>query len=214
MKGLLRNNLFAVYANAKVFSVFLLLWGIFVAAVPSQSLQIGYGLTGIIGFPVNAIAVVKSEYASKWGKYKLTLPVKRMDIIKSLFLNQIIWLFVGVLFAGAGVSLSWLLHGCVFDQPVDALTMIALGVSISLFMGAIFFPLFYLGGEERGEVFLVISILCAFGIDLLLVNVLNELLEPGIAAVLIGAAALVACSLAAFVASYWVTAGIFRKKEY
>lgn len=214
MRGLLKNNLFAVYANARVFSVFLLLWGIFVIAVPSQSLQIGYGLTGIIGFSVNAIAVVKNEYASKWGKYKLTLPVKRRDIIKSLFLNQIIWLLVGVLFAGTGISLSWLLHGCVFDQPVDALTLTALGISISLFMGAVFFPLFYLGGEERGEVLLVISILCAFGVDLLLVNVFNELLEPGIAAVLIGAAALVACSVAAFEASYWVTVGIFKRKEY
>ena len=95
MKGLLRNNLYAALSNAKVFSGFMILFGIFAVAVISQSLQISYAMIGIIGFSVNAIAVTKNEYVSKWGKYKLTLPVKRTDIVKSLFLNQMIWLLVG-----------------------------------------------------------------------------------------------------------------------
>lgn len=62
--------------------------------------------------------------------------------------------------------------------------------------------------------FLVISILCAFGIDLVIVNVLNELLEPGITTILFGAAVLVVCSLLAFAVSYLLTVGIFKRKEY
>lgn len=38
MKGLLKNNYFAVRSNAKAFSVFMLLLGIFVVAVISPSL--------------------------------------------------------------------------------------------------------------------------------------------------------------------------------
>lgn len=214
MKGLLRNNFSAVCANAKVFSIFMLLFGIFVAAVVSQSAQIGYAMTGMVGFSFNAVAVVKNEYVSKWGKYKLTLPVRRADIIKSLYLNHIIWLLIGTLFVGAGIGLSYFLHGCAFDQSIDILTMFALGISMSLFMGAIFFPIFFFGGEERSEVFLVISILCAFGIDLLLVSILNELLEPGFTTILFGAAALVVSSLLAFAVSYPLTVRIFRRKEY
>ena len=60
--------------------------------------------------------------ARKWGKYKLTAPVKRADIVKSYFINQLIWLFVGMIFAGVGPGLSWLLYGCPFDQNIDALT--------------------------------------------------------------------------------------------
>ena len=214
MRGLLKNNIFTVLANVKVFSAFMLILGISVAAIRSQSFQIGYVLIGIVGFSVNAIVGVKNEFVSKWGKYKLTLPVKRADIVKSYFINQIIWMLVGTLFAGAVMGLSWLLHGCPFDQPIDAFTLVALGVSASLFMGAMFFPLFYLGGAERSDVFLVITLLCAFGIDLVITTVINELLDPGITTILFGASALIAFSLLAFALSYPLSVFIFGKKEY
>ena len=218
MKGLLKNNLLTVWANAKVFSIFMLIIGIFIVAVSSQPFQICYGMIGIVGFSVNAIAVVKNEFVSKWGKYKLTLPVKRADIVKSYFFNQIIWMLAGTLFVGIEIGLSWLLHGCPFDQPIDALTMAALGISISLFMGAMFFPLFYLGGAERSDVFLVITLLCAFGIDWIIVTVTNELfnklLGPGIPTILLGASVLIICSFIAFCVSYPLTVRIFNKKEY
>ena len=166
MKGLLKNNFFAVYANVKVFSIFMFFLGVFVVAVISQPLLFGYALLGTVGFSANAITSIKKEYVSKWGKYKLTLPVKRADIIKSYFLSQLIWLLVGMLLGGISVSLSWLLHGCPFDNAIDAITLFAFGVSMNLFTGAFFFPLFYLGGEERSEAFLVISLLRAVGVAL------------------------------------------------
>lgn len=214
MKGLLKNNFYAAYANAKVFSVFMILFGIFTVAVISQPLLIGYALTGIVGFSANAVAVVKNEFASKWGKYKLTLPVRRADIVKSLFVNQMIWLAIGTGFAGIGTGLSWLLHGCPFDQPVDILSIFSLGISMSLFMGAVFFPMFYLGGEERSEVFLIISFLGAFAIDFAIISIINEVLEPGIVNILLGGVVLVSCSLLAFVLSCLLTVWIFRRKEY
>lgn len=214
MKGLLKNNFYAVLANAKVFSIFMLISGIFVAAVVSQSLVIGYVITGMVGFSLNAAAVAKNEFVSKWGKYKLTLPVKRADIIKSMYLNHIFWLLIGTAFAGTVTGSSWLLHGCPFDLPMDILTMFILGISISLFMGAIFFPLFYLGGAERSEVFLVISLLCAFGLDLVIVTVVNDLMEPGMTASMTGLVILFLSSLLAFVLSCPLTLSIFRRKEY
>ncbi|MDE7418268.1 MAG: ABC-2 transporter permease [Lachnospiraceae bacterium] len=214
MKGLLRNNIYGTLSNAKVFAGFMTLFGFFGIAVVSQSVQIGYVMIGIIGFSVSAIIVAKSEFTTKWGKYKLTLPVKRADIVKSQFLNQVIWLLVGTFFAGVELGLSWLVHGCPFDQHIDVLTLFALGISMSLFMGAIFFPLFYAGGEERGEVFWMIAILCAFGIDYTIVTILNSLLEPGISTIVFGAVALIVCSLAAFGVSYLLTVSIYSKKEY
>lgn len=214
MKGLLKNNLYATLSNAKVFSGFMILFGIFVVAVISQSLQIGYTMVGIIGFSANAVLTGKNESSSKWGKYKLTLPVKRADIVKSLFLNQVIWLFAGTVFVGIEISLSWLIHGCPFDQRIDVLTMFAIGISMSLFMGAIFFPLLYIGGEERGEVFLIIALLCAFGIDFAIISVVNDILDHGLFCIMFGAAVLIAGSLAAFALSYPLTVSIFKQREY
>ena len=160
MKGLLKNNYFAVRSNAKAFSVFMLLLGIFVVAVISPSLLMGYALLGMIGFSLNAIAGLRKESSTKWSKYKLTAPVKRSDIVKSYFISQILWLIVGIAYAGIGVALSIMLHGVTLDRNVDIFMLFVIGIGISLFMGAIFFPLFYLGGEERNEVFLIISLLC------------------------------------------------------
>ena len=209
MKGLLKNNFFAVYANVKVFSIFMFFLGVFVVAVISQPLLFGYALLGTVGFSANAITSI-----SKWGKYKLTLPVKRADIIKSYFLSQLIWLLVGMLLGGISVSLSWLLHGCPFDNAIDAITLFAFGVSMNLFTGAFFFPLFYLGGEERSEAFLVISLLSAVGVALGISSLINFYLEPGLATILLGSAILLICSVLTFILSYPLTVSIYNKKEY
>ncbi len=214
MKGLLKNNFFAVCSNVKVFTAFMLMLGIFVAAVISPSLLIGYVLLSIVGFSVIAITGIKKEFVSKWGKYKLTLPIKRANVIKSYFISQLIWLLVGIAFAGADISLSWFLHGCPFDKSIDTLSVFALGISVSLLTEAFFFPLFYLSGEEKSEVSLGISLLCGIGITLGIISILNLYLTPGPDTVLIGAAALIICPLPVFALSYPLTVSIYRKKEY
>lgn len=214
MRGLLRSNFLAVWPNAKVFSGFMFLLGVFVASVISQPLLIGYALLGMAGFSVNAIFGIKKEFVSKWGKYKLTLPVTRADIVKSYFFGQLAWLLVGIAFAGIAVGVSWALHGCPFDNRIDALSIFALGVSISLFTGAFFFPLFYLGGEERCEAFLAISLFCSGGIALGLISLINFYLDPGLATVLLGAGLLLGCALLAFALSYPLAVRIYNGKEY
>ncbi|MCM1225033.1 MAG: ABC-2 transporter permease [Lachnospiraceae bacterium] len=207
MRGLLKNNFFTVWANAKVFSIFMLVWGILVVIVPYDTLQMWYILIGIVGFSVNAVSGIGNEYTSKWGKYKLTLPVKRADIVKSLFLSQIIWLLVGLLFSGIGITLSFLLHGYSYDQLIGMLSMFALGICVSFFMGAMFIPLLYLGGEEKSIVFLIITLLCSFSIASILFNITD-------AAPLLGIALSIFCSVLLFALSYPVTVSIYRKKEY
>lgn len=207
MKGLLKNDFMAVCTNAKVFSIFMLLFGAFSVVVKSQSVQMYFAMIGIVGFSVNVVAVLNNEYASKWGKYKLTLPVKRADIVKSLFLNHIIWLLIGTIFAGTGIVLSWLIHGCPFHYYSDIFSTFTSGISISLFMGAIFIPLFYLGGEEKSIVFMIIAFLCAVGLTSLLIGIPE-------ASPLIGSVIMYVCPLLTFALSYPLSVGIFKKKEY
>lgn len=90
MKGLLINNLYAAYAAVKMFAAAMILLGIFVIAVVSQPLQIGYGLLSMVGFPMVSILSLQKENGSKWGNYKLTAPVRRIDIIRSYFVSQLL----------------------------------------------------------------------------------------------------------------------------
>lgn len=61
MKGLLKNNLYATRSNAAVFSIFMFILGIFVVAVISRPLLIGYVLLGMVGFSVNTITSIKKN---------------------------------------------------------------------------------------------------------------------------------------------------------
>lgn len=203
MKGLFRNNFFAVWINAKVFLIFMLLFAIVVTIIPVQTLQMYFIMIGIVGFSVIAATAIGNEFSLKWGKYKLTLPVKRTDIVRSLFLNQIFWTIVGTLFTGIVTGLSYMIQGFSFDQFSGIFSLFILAVSISFFMGAIFIPMIYLTGEDKIVVFLIISLFCAVGIAAMLFNI------P-----LFGNAIIITCALMLFAVSYPLTISIFKRKEF
>ena len=203
MKGLFRNNFFAVWINAKVFLIFMLLFAIVVTIIPAQTLQMYFIMMGIVGFSVIAATAIGNEFSLKWGKYKLTLPVKRTDIVRSLFLNQIFWIIVGTLFTGIASGLSYMIHGFSFDQFSGIFSLFILAVSISFFMGAIFIPMIYLTGEDKIVVLLIISMFCAVGIAAMLFNI------P-----LFGNVIIITCALLLFAVSYPLTISIFKRKEF
>lgn len=178
--------------------------------------MISYMLLAMIGFSFNSIASLRKESNGKWSKYKLTTPVKRSTIVQSYFLSLFLWLVVGMVFAGIGAALSVMLHGFSFDRNTDIFMLFVAGVGISLLMGAIFFPLFYMGGEERNEVFLVISLLCGIGLVMGLTTLVNTLFPSPMTTmqILLGGAVIFVCALLAFVISCPITAYIFYQKEY
>ena len=83
-------------------------------------------------------------------------------------------------------------------------------------MGAIFVPLFLAGGEERNEVFLVISLLGGVGLVVGLTALINTLFPSPMTEtqVISGSAIIFACALLAFAVSCPVTVYIYLRKEY
>ena len=193
MKGLFKSNFLAVWTNAKIFLLFMFAMGIAVIIIPDQTWQMYFIIIGIVGLAVNAATVIGNEFSSKWGKYKLTLPVKRIDIVKSLYINQLLWIMIGMLFVGIIIALSYLLHGITFEQFEGISGVLVVGISIMV----------YLAGEDKTIVFLIISLICALGIVTMLFNI--PLFGPFI---------LIGCSILLFIVSFPLTVGIFKKKEY
>mgnify|MGYP006990140960 CR=1 FL=1 len=91
---------------------------------------------------------MRKESVTKWSKYKLTVPVKRSEIISgnkifiqvedpiinpipenklitknSSLRSSLLWLVVGMIFAGIGVAFSVMLHGFPFDRNTDIFMM-------------------------------------------------------------------------------------------
>lgn len=218
MRGLLRNNFYATLAGAKAFMGIAVLLGIFVIAMDNviPTLIISYALLVMIGFSLNSIASIRKESATKWGKYKLTAPVKRRDVVKSFFVSQLLWLAVGIAFAAAAVALSVALHGFPFDKNTDAFMLFVVGIGISLFMGAFFIPLYFLGGEERSEVILVVSLLGGTGMLMGLTALINKLYPGNMTPrqIILSGIFMVVCGAAAFAVSCPLTVWVFKKKEY
>lgn len=217
MKGLIKSNLYTALLNAKVFFITIVLLGIFVIAMDAGSPSLIICLLSVmIGFSFISLESVGLESISKWSKYKLTAPVKRSDIVKSLYLSLLLWLSVGVVFAGISTALSAVLHGYPFDRNTDVFMLFAAGIGISLFMSAIFFPLFFLGGEERNGVFLIVSILCGIGIVMGFSSLINSLFPNGMTTRqnILGGTAVVACAALAFILSCPLTVYLFQQKEY
>lgn len=200
----------------------MILLGIFVIAAdtimdtPSPSLLICYMSSVMIGFSFISLESVGKENTTRWIKHKLTAPVTRSDIVKSLYLSLLIWLAAGIIFAGIGVTLSVALHGFPFDRDIDVFMLYVVGIGISLFMGALFFPLLLLAGEERSEVCLIISILCGIGIIIGISSLINSFFPKGMTTgqSLISGMALLACAALAFGISCLLTVHLFRRKEY
>lgn len=218
MRGLFRNNFYATLLSAKAFAGIVVLAGMFVVAMDNTipSLIIGYMLLVMIGFSLNSIASIRKESATKWGKYKLTVPVKKRDIVLSFFASQLLWLAVGIGFAGVGIVLSVALHGNPFDRNTDIFMLFVVGIGISLFMGAIFFPLYFLGGEERNEVILLVSLLGGIGVIMGLTTLIR-IMYPGNMTtwqIVLNGIFMMVCAVAAFAASYPVSVGLFKRKEY
>lgn len=218
MKGLLKNNFYSSISNAKFLAGVMFLLGIIVVIMDNDTptLLIGYMLLGMVGFSISSLAGLQRENTTKWGKYKLTVPVKRKEIIKSYFVSQIIWLIVGMSIALIVMGLSIMLHGFPFDRHTDILMVFVAGIGISLFMGALFFPLFHIGGNERNEVTFIVSLLCAIGLTMGIVTLINFLFGSKMTTVqiLMGAAILFTCAILLFTMSYFLTVIIFKQKEY
>lgn len=218
MRGLFRNNFYATLLSAKAFAGIAVVLGVFVVAMDNAipSLIIGYMLLVMIGFSLISIASIRKEGATKWGKYKLTTPVKTGDIVISFYASQLLWLAVGVVFAGIGIALSVALHGNPFDRNTDVFMLFVVGIGISLFMGAIFFPLYFLGGEERGEVTLMVSLLGGIGVLMGLTTLINIMYPEHMTTrqIVLSGIFLMVCGAAAFAVSYPVSVGVFQRKEY
>ena len=216
MKGLLKNNYYAMLPNTKVLLIvvsFLLVLNI---GLKNQILMISYVLLCMIGFPLNSVTSLQKESVTKWNKYKLTMPVTRAAIVRSYYVSLLLCLSVGIVFAGVGIVPAIMLHGFPFDKNIDIFMLLVAGASSSLFMGAIFLPLFYSGGEERGEMFLVISVLCGIGIVIGIIVCINMLVPPPVTTMqlILSGIGMLVSALIIFAVSYPLTVAVYHKKEY
>lgn len=217
MRGLLKNDFYAALSNCAVFAGVIALLGVVVTALANEAptLLTRYAWMCSVGFSAILLESLGKGNCAKWAAYKLTMPVSKTDIAAGNYISAAIGIAAATVFAGIVVYLSVMLHGFFFDKNTDIINIFACGTGISLFMGAFFLPLSYLGGDQRREAFLFVSAMGAVGIFMGLVCMINVSFGPNMSEleIIIAAVILLACSLAAYVASFPLTLWILKRNK-
>jgi len=221
MIGLLKNYYYGAFGSAVIFLVAFLAAGFGLLFTGGSDMFVyGFILVSGVAFSFNAVSGFRKESSTKWNKYELTAPIKRKDIVKSRYVNHILWVCIGILLSTAFVSLTLLIHGNqYFDNGIrDILSLFSTSIVIALFMGAIFYPAIYFFGTDKSEIMIIISILGAVGATVGIVWLANNLYDYGDPVsdieFYVSMAVIMMTAIAAFISSCVLTILIYLRKEH
>ena len=109
---------------------------------------------------------------------------------------------------------SFAIHGFMFYRYVDVLLLFSSAIGTSLIMNAIFLPISYLDSSDRIEAVSIISLIIAVAAMTALITVINIFLQkPSNIQLAVFGVGILILSYAAFVLSYFLTVGIYSKKD-
>ena len=218
MKGLLKNNFMGVIENLKLLFPLTIIFGIIVSVTGNASLLSIYSLSIAPILSILVVLCMRKETLSKWYKYKLSLPVKRNDIVQSYYISHLCWCIGGMAIVTFFMLLTVIVHGNQYFQYGfrDAISLIFGGGILALFIGSFFYPLYYFFGVEKIEmtaiISLVISVAVIVGISLLINIFIGGDVSDTTYYISLAAISMITCIT--FVCSYLLSTFIFKTKEY
>ncbi len=216
MKGLIKSHYYNIISNLKILLIFILLVGISILIFGGRNEVplFVFLCISVIGFPFISSIGLRKNSSGKWNQYILSLPVKRCEIIKSVFITQLIIIVIGNILSMGLFLASFALHGFAFYRYVDVLLLFSSSIGIILIMNAIFLPISYLDSNDRTEVISIISLLISIAIMIGLIAVINILLEKpsDVQLIFFGIGSLLLSSTL-FLLSYLLTVRIYSKQD-
>lgn len=212
MRGLIRNNLYAMESNiilAFVLSAFLAVSSLLI----NSSALIPYIIAiQVFLFVVNIGTSLRADEMSKWSKYEITLPVSRGNLVLAKYISVVILLVLGTLMGTITVVFSHI-SGHSMTLPT-LLRGFEVGLTLSFFSIAVMYPLVLKLGIEKNELLLILSTFGAIGMQLLTAACLSKwtggmnMRHPLVEAVATFIAVIT------FFVSYFVSVKIHNSKEF
>lgn len=216
MQGLIRNHYYKIVSNLKILLIFIFLTGIAILIFGGRKempLFVFLCIT-IIGLPFISSIDLRKNNSDKWNQYILSLPVKRCEIVKSVFVTQGITILIGSMLSVILFLTSFVIYGFAFYRYVDVVLLFSSAIGISLIMNAIFLPISYSDSNDRTEAMSIISLIISVTIMLGLIALTNILLEkPTEMQLMIFAIGNLLLAVTAFLISCFLTVNIYSKQD-
>ncbi|EZH66488.1 hypothetical protein DH09_11190 [Bacillaceae bacterium JMAK1] len=219
MIGLLLNQYYSVSKTILSYAVaaFVL---VLVAIGIGNELLVFFAMYMPIIFLVSpAFEVLKHESQSGWNKFVLTLPVHRGNIVQSQYVFFLFLTSIGIVITVMAFVVAEWVFGSAMNQEL-MYTMMT-GIGIAFIMGGISYPATYVFGTEKSDTIVLVATLSGVGLFLLAQQGFARLIEQmtvetiaSMNASLVFNGSFLLIGLVFFVISYFVTLGIYNRKEY
>lgn len=218
MKGLIRNNFYSVGSTLKWTIAFCILVNVAVIIGAKKFTNSDVFLTILILGQIGAFTgltgtALEKDNASKWSKYERTLPVKISDITMARYISFLIFSVIGILLA----TFTVVLLSVISAQPMNMERVgygYSFGIIFSLLVPAFLYPLVLKFGSDKVNLMLLISVVLA----IFLFNGASVILTPYFInlnnANMIYRIVFMVISVLMFIASYFISLAIYRKKEF
>ena len=216
MQGLIRNHYYKIVSNLKILLIFIFLTGvsILIFSGGEEMPLFAFLCLSVIGFPFISSIGLRRNNNGKWNQYILSLPVKRCEIVKSVFATQGITILIGSMLSVILFLTSFVIYGFAFYRYIDVVLLFSSAIGISLIMNAIFLPISYLDSNDRTEAMSIISLIISVAIMLGLIAVINILIKkPTDMQLMIFATGNLVLSIAVFLISCSLTVSIYSKQD-
>lgn len=210
MKGLIRNNFYAMEGNIKLSLAIAGCLSLAVLFVRNSAvIQVVISMQVFI-FVANVCTSLQADEVSRWNKFERMLPVQYSTIIGAKYISFLLLILLGMVMGGVTTALMAAVEGTVDVQAV--LYGYTFGLSLSAATAGIMYPLTLKLGTEKSELIMILSAIGSIGMISLVAAVLSPLIgEMNMRLQLVRVAAMLV-AFAVFAGSYGVSVRIFRRK--
>lgn len=216
MKGLIRNNFYAVEGSLK--STLLLSFAAIIVLTIAGRITADRGnlLSLIIagnlsGYSALAVTLMQQDAASKWNKFELTMPVSRKDVVTARYISCMLYVLIGIIVSMIGMFVFHFVTGSANLERAGY--GYAFGIGFALAIPTFMIPSVMILGSDKIESFTVVSVIAGlllfFGSSVITTPFLRDAANANC----IFRLSYVAFSIVLFVASYLLSCWIYRKKE-
>lgn len=212
VKGLLNFSIHSSSGNFLIALMLCILIGMALIVTGNVALY-SFFVAAAIGFPPMFFMMgsAGSGKSSKWERFRISMPVRRKDVITSNYLGVIATMVVAVpifvVFSGLGVVIHTDLADLIRTSAVHEFVSF---FSVALLSAALFYPLVNSIGGDKGDGLLIVCMLGGIGIMLGISWVGGRV---DLADNIISISTLLVSTLTYF-ASFLITQKIYAKKDF
>lgn len=212
MKGLIRNNFYAMEGNMGISFIVAAFLGIMPVFLKNSSFIPMILAIQIFIFVVNTGTSLHADTIAKWNKYERILPVRSGEPVLAKYIS-----FAIMLLLGAAMSLITLLCAAAAGVALDLADLAAgygYGWTLSGISIGIMYPIMLKFGTDKNELILLFSAFGSVGFRIATAFLLSPWTEEmNMQHPLVNTVSALA-ALVIFAGSYFVSLGIYHQKEF